>query len=115
MDRFMNRVRAYLLALPHHQKRLIQVVADLFLVWTAMWMAFAVCLDFDEMVSPINRHLWLFLVASVVAIPLFVRFGMYRAVMRYFGSDALVAIIKAVSLSSLILGLWFTGTATMRI
>jgi FlaA1/EpsC-like NDP-sugar epimerase len=46
-------------------------------------------LGFDEMVNPFKVHLWLFLFAAVVAIPLFVRFGMYRAVMRYFGNDAL--------------------------
>ena len=37
---------------------------------------------------------------------------MYRAVMRYFGNDALIAIIKAVSLSSLILGVvvyWYSN------
>jgi FlaA1/EpsC-like NDP-sugar epimerase len=41
----------------------------------------------------------------VIAIPLFINFGMYRAVMRYFGNDALIAIIKAVSLSALLLAL----------
>ena len=60
-------------------------------------------LGIDEMYNPIVEHRWLFMAAPVVAIPLFIRFGMYRAVMRYFGNDALVAIIKAVTLSSLIL------------
>ena len=57
-------------------------------------------------------HFWLFVCAPVVAIPLFIRFGMYRAVMRYFGNDALIAIIKAVSLSSLILAVvvyWYSN------
>ncbi|GAB5340246.1 nucleoside-diphosphate sugar epimerase/dehydratase [Pseudomonas fluorescens] len=64
------------------------------------------------MINPVRMHLWLFLAAPVVAIPLFIRFGMYRAVMRYFGNDALVAIIKAVSLSALILGVvvyWYSN------
>ncbi len=41
---------------------------------------------------------------------------MYRAVMRYFGNDALVAIVKAVSLSSLILALvvfWYSNHTSM--
>lgn len=67
-------------------------------------MAFVVRLGVDDMINPASAHRWLFLSAPVVAIPLFIRFGMYRAVMRYFGNDALIAIIKAVSLSSLILG-----------
>lgn len=108
----MERFRALLLALPRHQKRLIQVATDVVLVWLALWMAFVVRLGIDEMVNPIIFHPWLFFSAPLVAVPLFIRFGMYRAVMRYFGNDALVAIIKAVSLSSLILGLvvyWYSN------
>lgn len=111
-EAFMERVRALLLGLPRHQKRLIQVSADVALVWAALWLAFVVRLGIDEMVNPFVAHAWLFLTAPVVAIPLFIRFGMYRAVMRYFGNDALIAIIKAVSLSSLILGVvvyWYSN------
>ncbi|WP_162492700.1 polysaccharide biosynthesis protein [Pseudomonas palleroniana] len=108
----INRLRTWLLKLPRHQKRLIQVFADVVLVFLALWMAFVVRLGIDEMINPVITHLWLFVAAPVIAIPLFVRFGMYRAVMRYFGNDALVAIIKAVSLSSLILGVvvyWYSN------
>ncbi|MBH3428784.1 polysaccharide biosynthesis protein [Pseudomonas alkylphenolica] len=100
----MDKVRASLLSLPRRQKRLLQVLTDILLVWAALWLAFVVRLGIEELANPFRDHLWLFLCAPVVAIPLFIRFGMYRAVMRYFGNDALIAIIKAVSLSSLILG-----------
>ncbi len=108
----MDTVRAYLLNLPRQQKRTLQVITDCLLVWLALWTAFAVRLGIDEMNNPLTQHVWLFIAAPVVAIPLFVRFGMYRAVMRYFGNDALIAIIKAVSLSSLILGIvvyWYSN------
>ncbi len=109
---FMNRLRVFLLGLPRRQKRLIQVSADVVLVWAALWMAFVVRLGVDDMINPFSQHIWLFLTAPVIAIPLFIRFGMYRAVMRYFGNDALIAIIKAVSLSSLVLGVvvyWYSN------
>jgi FlaA1/EpsC-like NDP-sugar epimerase len=83
---------------------LLQVITDVALVWMALWLAFVVRLGFDEMINPIGEYRWLFAIAPIVAIPLFIRFGMYRAVMRYFGNDALIAIIKAVTLSALILG-----------
>jgi len=101
----MDKIRTYLLSLPRRQKRILQVATDIVLVWIALWMAFVVRLGFDDLNNPFVVHLWLFLSAPVVAIPLFVRFGMYRAVMRYFGNDALIAIVKAVSLSALILAL----------
>lgn len=101
----MDRLRAILVGLPRRNKRLIQVATDITVVWAALWLAFIVRLGIDEMATPFRDHLWLFVAAPVVAIPLFIRFGMYRAVMRYFGNDALIAIFKAVTLSALILGL----------
>ena len=99
----MDIIRSYLLNLSRRQKRFIQVITDVILVWFALWLAFVVRLGLDDMINPVKAHVWLFVVAPLIAIPLFVRFGMYRAVMRYFGNDALIAIIKAVSLSALIL------------
>lgn len=108
----MEMLRTYLLSLPRRYKRSIQVAADVLLVWLALWMAFVVRLGIDEMINPVLMHFWLFLAAPVIAIPLFIHFGMYRAVMRYFGNDALIAIIKAVSLASLVLAVvmyWYSN------
>lgn len=97
-------MRTKLLALPRRHKRLLQVMTDIVLIWAALWLAFVVRLGIDDLANPLTDHTWLFLCAPLVSIPLFIRFGLYRAVMRYFGNDALVAIIKAVTLSALILG-----------
>ncbi|MBV4501026.1 polysaccharide biosynthesis protein [Pseudomonas shirazensis] len=108
----MDSIRNRMLALPRRYKRALQVVIDVLLVVLALWLAFAVRLGIDEMVNPLISHPWLFVAAPLVAIPIFIRFGMYRAVMRYFGNDALITIIKAVSLSALILSLivyWYVN------
>ena len=108
----MDIIRSYLLNMSRRQKRAIQVITDTALVWLALWLAFVVRLGIDDMINPVTAHVWLFVAAPLVAIPLFIRFGMYRAVMRYFGNDALIAIIKAVSLSALILAVvvyWYSN------
>lgn len=98
-------LRDHLLGLPRRSKRLLQVLADVLLVWISLWLAFVVRLgSFDE-VQPLGGHAWLFALAPALAIPLFIRIGMYRAVMRYLGNDALITIAKAVTLSSLLLAL----------
>ena len=107
----MDRIRAYLLSLSRQQKRVVQVAADLVMVCLALWLAFVVRLGIDEMSNPVKLHLWLFIAAPIIGIPFFIHFGMYRAVMRYFGNDALIAIIKAVTLSSLVLAVvmyWYS-------
>nr|WP_258571609.1 hypothetical protein [Pseudomonas protegens] len=77
----MDKMRALLLALPRRKKRLIQVLTDVVLVWVALWLAFVVRLGIDEVSNLVREHLWLFLFAPLVSIPVFIRFGMYRAVM----------------------------------
>lgn len=108
----LMNLRTVLLSMPRRQKRLLQVSTDVVLVWSSLWLAFMVRLGIEDMYNPLKVHFWLFLCAPFVAIPLFIRFGMYRAVMRYFGNDALIAIVKAVSLSSLILAVvvyWYSN------
>ncbi len=97
-DRLINLQRRY--------KRVLQVCADVVLVWIALWLAFVVRLGIDDPIDPFGDYAWLFLIAPFIAIPIFIRLGMYRAVMRYFGNEALLAIFKAVTLSSLVLTLY---------
>lgn len=100
----MYNFRGFLLSLSRRRKCLLLVITDFLLVWLSLWLAFLVRLGVEGLVTPVQDHLWLFFCAPFVAVPLFARFGMYRAVIRYFGSDALVEILKAITLSSLILG-----------
>lgn len=112
MLRLAEKLRARLVRLPRQQKRLIQVSADVLLVWLALWLAFLIRLGSASFVDPLGGHAWLFVVTPLLSIPFFIRFGMYRAVMRYFGNDALIAIAKAVTLSALLLSLavyWYTN------
>ena len=100
-----DRIRQYLLRMSRQSKRSLQVCADILLLWTALWLAFFVRLGLERMIDPVGEYLWLFIVAPATAIPLFIRFGLYRAVLRYFGSGALVTIFNAISLSALLLAL----------
>lgn len=112
----MDRLRKRLLGLPRRHKRILQVTADVLLVWLALWLAFVVRLGLDELNNPFKGHTWLFISTPLIAIPIFIRFGMYRAVMRYFGNDALITIAKAVTLSALVLALvvyWYSNHKTV--
>ncbi|MBL4623380.1 MAG: polysaccharide biosynthesis protein [Immundisolibacteraceae bacterium] len=98
-------IREKLLGLSKRKKRLLQVAVDILLVWTALWLAFFIRLGPDQLINPLGQHLWMFLLAPAIAIPLFVRFGLYRAVLRYLGSDALKTVFNVVTLSALLLSL----------
>lgn len=100
-----DRLRERLIGLSRRSKRMLQVMTDVVLVWCALWLAFVVRLGELDAAHPFGHHAWLFALAPVISVPIFIRMGMYRAVMRYFGNDALKSIFKAVSLSALLLAL----------
>lgn len=103
LDKPPSTVRERLLALPRSQKRLLQLLADTVLIWLALWLAFVIRLDSLTAAQPFSGHAWLFIAAPLVSLPLFIRFGMYRAVLRYIGAQALMTIVRVVTLSAVVL------------
>lgn len=97
--------KAKLLALPTPTKRLLQVVADAFLVWLALWLAFVVRLGVEELVNPFAEYFELFVAAPCFSLPFLIYFRLHKTVTRYFDNEAIIAIFKAMSLSSLLLAL----------
>lgn len=98
-------MRNWLLGWRRRYKRLAQIGVDILLIWLALWLAFFVRLGFADLINPFGERTWLFLAAPLIAIPIFIRTGMYRAVLRYAGTEALVSIAKAVSVSTLLFAL----------
>lgn len=114
--RRIELLRHSLLHLSRRQKRVLQLAVDVLLIWLALWLSFAVRMGAWDAARPFSGHGWLFLLAPVIALPIFIRLGMYRAVMRYVGNDALVTIAKAVTLSALVLSLavyWYRGPTAL--
>ena len=87
-------VVAPLLALPRLAKRLVVLGLDLFLSLISVWAAFY--LRVDQTGMPVLQQKYVYLLAPLLAIPVFVRFGLYRAIFRYTGMAALAATAKAV-------------------
>lgn len=102
----LNRTAHFLLSLPRGAKRVFVVAVDVLFCWAAVWLAFDLRL---EAWLPINSGMVIASVASMmVALPLFVAFGLYRAIFRYAGIDALYAIFKSLGIYALVFFLVFT-------
>ncbi|VAW76706.1 UDP-N-acetylglucosamine 4,6-dehydratase, partial [hydrothermal vent metagenome] len=87
-----------------HKKRIIMLLGDLLQVPLALWVAFS--LRLGEFYIPNQEIPYLFILAPIIAIPVFVRFGLYNAIIRYMGLHALWAVMQAVALYSLIWGVF---------
>ena len=86
-----------------HTKRALLVAIDLIALPVALWAGYALRLGEWWPAGYIDKAWWLFIAAPLVAVPIFIRMGLYRAVLRYVGGRALIAIAKAVSITTLIL------------
>jgi UDP-N-acetylglucosamine 4,6-dehydratase len=74
-------------------KRLVTLITDFVATVLALWLAFS--LRLDELYLPAQQQLWIFLLAPILSIPVFVKFGLYRAIVRYLGMQALWSVVKA--------------------
>lgn len=105
--RLHEQLRSTLLNLSRTQKRLLQLLTDLLLIWLALWLALWLRLDSITLFTQQSGYWQLFVLAPLSATPIFIRFGLYRTVMRYVSGQAMEAILKAVTLSSLVFAALF--------
>ena len=98
-------MREYLTHLPRYQKRMVTLAFDVLCIWLSL--AFALFFRYGDFhwltESTPSAWLQLALIGPVTALPFFIKFGLYRAVLRYINSVALGTVIKAVVLASLAL------------
>lgn len=91
-----SRINVFFLSWPRPVKVLAVMALDAALAVIATWMAFSLRLDFPHV--PMGDERGVYALAPVLAVPIFVRMGLYRAIFRYSGSAAMVAITQAVTL-----------------
>src|SRR5687767_3956296 len=101
MPKWIERLAAMLAALPRSNKRALMLVGDTLFVPAALWCA--ISLRLGSVDHQTNRSIWLYLTALVVAVPVFTKLGLYRAVIRFMGGPALVAVTAGVTASVILL------------
>lgn len=93
-------LRSWFVGLSRRVKAAILISADSCFTVFALWAAFS--LRWSDWYIP-KAHEWvLFAIAPVIAVPIFIRLGLYRAIIRYIEIRALWTIIQATTLYSII-------------
>lgn len=95
------------LGLPRIAKRLVVLAVDASLCVLTVWLAFY--LRLGEFVSLSGPALWAVGVSLVVALPIFIVSGLYRAIFRYAGWPALKTVTQAIAVYALIFAAVFTA------
>jgi FlaA1/EpsC-like NDP-sugar epimerase len=81
-----------LLSLPRFIKRAIAMFFDVLLCGLTVWLAFG--LRLDQWGHFQGSQWWTFIFAIGFSFPLFITFGLYRAIFRYVGSVALTSMAR---------------------
>jgi FlaA1/EpsC-like NDP-sugar epimerase len=96
-----------MLALPRAAKRFVVLSVDLALCVLTVWLAFY--LRLGEFVALYDTALWAVVASAGIALPIFVVSGLYRAIFRYSGWPALLAVARAVGIYGLLYASVFTA------
>lgn len=77
------------------------LLCDVVLLPLALWSA--VALRLGTLTPDVSQFWWVFLIIPFVTVPVFIRFGLYRAVVRYMDDKIIYTVIYGVSTSVLML------------
>jgi FlaA1/EpsC-like NDP-sugar epimerase len=91
-SRYVQKV----IALNRTSKRLVVIALDLLLALITVWLAFH--LRLDQVGFAEQKQIFVYVLAPVLAVPIFIRFGLYRAIFRYTGMAAMATLVKAVGI-----------------
>lgn len=82
---------------PRAVKRTLIITADFFMLPIALWLALG--LRLGEWDFPTYYPAWVYLLPSLVTIPIFMQMGLYRTVIRHLEDHAMFTMVLAVTLS----------------
>jgi FlaA1/EpsC-like NDP-sugar epimerase len=91
-----SRLAHWFIGQPRSRKALILIGADVVFAMLALWSAFS--LRWGVLFVPRNIEWALIAIAPVLAVPIFIRLGLYRAIIRYIEMKALWTIVQGVTL-----------------
>ena len=97
----LNALADHLLRLPRLLKQVVVLGVDVSMAILAVWLAFY--LRIDQVGAPVSDQGYVYGLAIVLFVPIFVRMGLYRAIFRYAGMPAVVT----TAVSVLIYGIFF--------
>ncbi len=98
------------LKLPRRHKQLVAVATDYVMLLFAFWSALA--LRFETLSPELSVYGWQMYVAPLLAIPIFVRLGLYRAVVRFMEDRVVFVVGGGVTLSVVLLAALIALTHT---
>lgn len=102
------------LELPRFQKQLLAAAVDLVMLPLAFYLAILLRYDTAMMPLVLGSYFWMITAAPLISIPIFIKLGLYRAVIRFIDQKIVYVVVLGVTLSVVFLAALaaFTHTQT---
>ena len=97
----------HILNLPRSTKRALALIVDISLCIITIWLSF--CFRMNNWVALSGVQLLTIPVSLAIALPIFIRMGLYRAIFRFIGWSAFITVIKAITVYGLAFMAIFTA------
>ncbi len=107
MNGFLDEISQSVLALPRAAKRVIVLAVDISFCVLSVWLAYY--LRLGEFIPLAGRPMLAAGASVLLAIPLFIVSGLYRAIFRYSGLPAIVSLVRAIGVYGLMYAAIFTA------
>jgi len=109
----LKKVIRPILSMPRVAKQAMVLTVDCSLCIITVWLAFY--LRLDTFVALSGPPLWAAVASVSIALPIFLLWGLYRAIFRYSGWPALMSVTKAIVAYSLVYAAIFTAVGIQGI
>ena len=96
----INQIKQYLLTRTRRQKRLIIILIDSILLLGVLWIALS--LGKNQFLLPVGNEWLVFPLMLIVTLPIFFKFGIYKAVLRYLKNQTISTILLSTLISTLV-------------
>ena len=103
----MSKLVVPLLGLPRAAKRFVALSVDLGLCVLTLWLSYY--LRLGDFIALSGEALWAVAASIGIALPIFMVSGLYRAIFRYSGWPALLAVARAIGIYGLLYASVFTA------
>ena len=94
-----------ILTLDRRYKQLITLAFDIVILVFSLWLAFFLQSDSSFISKHFISNLWILIIVPVIAIPIFIKTGLYRSVLQYTGVKVITTSFQSITVTCILVTL----------